>query len=190
MDHTDHVALLRDGVPGPGGVWADFGSGTGAFTLALADLIGSTGEIYSVDLNQNALRKQERSMHARFPQLTVRYLVADFTEPLDLPPLDGAVMANALHFQRKKDRVVQLIYNCLRPGGRFILVEYNVDRGNRWVPYPLSYESWETLARRHGFVDVRILATRPSRFLGEIYSAVSRKPATANPPSAYEESEH
>ena len=38
MDHTDHVNLLRDAV-GLGGTWADFGSGTGAFTLALAELI-------------------------------------------------------------------------------------------------------------------------------------------------------
>jgi ubiquinone/menaquinone biosynthesis C-methylase UbiE len=49
MNHADHVALLRAGVPGPGGVWADLGSGAGAFTLALADLIGPTGQIYSVD---------------------------------------------------------------------------------------------------------------------------------------------
>ena len=49
MDHEDHVYLLRGGVPGVGGVWADLGSGRGAFTLALADLIGRTGHIYSVD---------------------------------------------------------------------------------------------------------------------------------------------
>ncbi len=49
MIHEDHVNLLRKGILEPGGVWADLGSGAGAFTLALADLIGSTGEIYSVD---------------------------------------------------------------------------------------------------------------------------------------------
>ena len=37
MDHTDHVNLIRAGVS-TGGVWADFGSGGGAFTLALADV--------------------------------------------------------------------------------------------------------------------------------------------------------
>ena len=90
-----------------------------------------------------------------------------------MPPLDGVVMANALHFQREKDRVVQLIHGYLRPSGRLILVEYNVDHGNPWVPYPLSYGTWETLTRRNGFANTRLLATRPSRFLGEIYSAVS-----------------
>ncbi len=46
MNHDDHVALLRGGIAQPGGVWADFGSGTGAFTLALAELIGPTGVIH------------------------------------------------------------------------------------------------------------------------------------------------
>ncbi len=29
MNHSDHVALLRDGIAGPGKVWADLGSGAG-----------------------------------------------------------------------------------------------------------------------------------------------------------------
>ncbi len=173
MQHADHVELLRQGVPGPAGVWADLGSGTGAFTLALAELVGPRGEIYSVDRDRGALRIQARRMGERFPALKVHYLVADITRPLDLPSLDGVVMANSLHFQRDKDRVLQLVGGYLQPGGRLLLVEYGTDRGNAWVPYPLSYPTWEALARRNGFGDTRLLATRPSRFLGQIYSALS-----------------
>jgi hypothetical protein len=54
-----------------------------------------------------------------------------------------------------------------------IVVEYNVERGNFAVPYPLSYATWEALARSSGFVETRLLMTRPSRFLGEIFAAVS-----------------
>jgi SAM-dependent methyltransferase len=175
MNHTDHVNLLRGGVPAPGGVWADFGSGNGAFTLALAELLGPEGEIYSVDKDRGALRAQERAMQNRFPQTTVHYLPADFTRPLDLPALDGIVLANALHFLRyaAQGRVVQLLRSYLRPGGRLMLVEYDVDRGNLWVPHPLSYRSWEKLAGECGFAQTQLLATRPSRFLQAIYAAVS-----------------
>jgi ubiquinone/menaquinone biosynthesis C-methylase UbiE len=174
MQHEDHVALLRGGIAGPGGVWADLGSGTGAFTLALADLIGPTGEIYSVDKDQGSLREQERAMRARFPAVMVHYLAADFSRKLDLPPLDGIVMANSLHYQRDKDAVLQLVRGYLRPGGRLLLVEYNADRGNPWVPYPLSYSTWEAVARRNGFAETRLLARVPSRFLNEMYSALSQ----------------
>lgn len=173
MNHTDHVRLLRDGIPSLGGVWADLGSGGGAFTLALADLLGPTARIYSVDKDRRALREQEAAMRASFPTLAVTYLEADFTCPLDLPPLDGVVMANSLHFQRDKDSVLQRVRGYLRPGGRLLLVEYNADSGNPWVPYPLSYPAWEKLASRNGFRETRLLTTQPNRFLREIYSAAS-----------------
>ncbi len=173
MNHKDHVYLLQKGVPGQGGIWADLGSGSGAFTLALADLIGPTGQIYSVDRDKDALREQERAMRASFPATTVHYITGDFTRRLDLPLLDGIVMANSLHYVPQKDPVLQLVRSYLRPGGRLILVEYNTDRGNMWVPYPLSYGTWETLARQNGFAQTQLLAKVPSRFFGEMYSALS-----------------
>jgi ubiquinone/menaquinone biosynthesis C-methylase UbiE len=178
MDHSDHVNLLRGGIPEPGGVWADLGSGTGSFTLALAELIGSGGQIHSVDTRWDALQRQEKAMRASFPRMTIHYRVGDFAQRLDLPPLDGVVMANSLHFQREKDPVVRLVRSYLRPGGRLIVVEYETDRGNPWVPYPFSYRTWEMLASRNGLVGTTLLRTRPSRFLGQIYSAVSYVPET------------
>jgi SAM-dependent methyltransferase len=136
-------------------------------------LIGPSGVIYSIDKDRFALAEQERLLHDRFPNVTVHYLAADFTRPLQLPPLDGIVMANALHFQRDKDRVVQLVRTHLKPGGRLMLVEYNIGSGNFAVPHPIPFRDWQTLARRSGFAATKLLATRPSRFLKEIYSAVS-----------------
>jgi hypothetical protein len=39
LDHADHVRLLRDAAT-RGGTWAGLGAGAGAFTLALAELLG------------------------------------------------------------------------------------------------------------------------------------------------------
>lgn len=176
MIHDDHVRLIREGVAGGGNVWADLGSGSGAFTLALADLLGPGGHIYSVDRDARALREQRETLQARFPAVALEQRVADFTHPLDLPPLDGVVMANSLHFQRRKEPVLALVRGMLKPGGRLVLVEYNADRGNTWVPHPLAYPTWEKLALDNGFVGTRLLATIPSRFLREIYSALSFAP--------------
>jgi SAM-dependent methyltransferase len=173
MDHADHVALIRDGIPEPGGVWADFGSGSGAFTLALADLLGPGAQVYSVDKNSTALNQQARAMRSRFPDVEVHYFNADYTNRLGFPPLDGAIMANTLHFQRHVNPILGLIRTYLRPAGRLIVVEYNLDHGNTWVPYPFSYQTWQTIARSNGFKNTRLLARRPSRFMGEIYSALN-----------------
>ena len=170
MDHVDHVALLRGGVAP--GTWADLGSGEGAFTLALADLLGADGSIYSIDRDRRALVAQEREMRRRFPRARVEYRVADFTRPQAVPAVDGIVMANSLHFVRDKLPLLERLRGLLVPSGRFILVEYDADRGNAWVPYPLSLASWLDLSSRAGFRDTRLLHAVPSRFLGRIYSAL------------------
>jgi SAM-dependent methyltransferase len=169
--HADHVALIRDAVAP--GVWADLGSGEGAFTLALADLVGETGRIYSIERDTGALRAQREAMAARFPGASVEYMRADFTKTLELPPLDGIVMANSLHFHRDKAPLVSRLATHLKPGGRFVLVEYDADNGNQWVPYPISYARWEELAPKAGLSRTQLMARVPSRFLGAIYSALS-----------------
>lgn len=175
MNHADHVALLRGGITSPGGVWADLGAGGGAFTLALADLLGPDGVIHAVDKDAWAVRDLERTAQARFPSVAVHGRQADFTKPLALPPLDGIVMANSLHFIPEAQRmgVVRLVKSYLRPGGRLIIVEYAADRGNIWVPHPFSYATWEALARSVGFAHTEKLHSVPSSFMGAIYSAVS-----------------
>ena len=172
MRHADHVALLRDGVP-VGGTWADLGSGEGAFTLALADLVGEAGHIHSVEREADALEAQREAMGRRFPKVAVEYIRGDFTKALALPPLDGIVMANSLHFYRDKETLLRKLVAYLKDAGRFVLVEYDADRGNPWVPHPLSYATWETLSHRAGLTGTREIGRVPSRFLGAIYSALS-----------------
>lgn len=177
MDHADHVALLRSAVE-PGGTWADLGSGTGAFTLALAELLGPAGTIWSVDRDARSLETQAARLRDLPAGTAARVLplVGDFTRPLALPPLDGVVMANSLHFVRDPVPLLAGIVGLLRPGGRFVLVEYDADHGNHWVPHPISSERWPDVAAEAGLRDVREIGRRGSRFLNAIYSAVAVRP--------------
>jgi len=112
-------------------------------------------------------------MRHQFPTRNITYQTADFTQKLDLPPLDGLIMANSLHFVRNKPPVLELVRGYLKPGAPLIIVEYNTDKGNTWVPFPFSFETWRTMANKNGFKDTRQLHMRSSRFLDAIYSAVS-----------------
>ena len=174
MNHQDHVDLLLNGIPHSGGTWADFGAGDGAFTLALADLIGKGGVIHAIDKSDRTLKQNAEALR-RFPGVTLHTHQADFTQKLDLPPLDGIVMANALHFVERRHQLetVKRLRAYLKTGGSFILVEYDVDRGSNWVPHPLSFTSWEALSTEAGFANTRFLSSKPSRFLKAIYAAVS-----------------
>jgi ubiquinone/menaquinone biosynthesis C-methylase UbiE len=176
MNHRDHVELLRPADIALGGLWADLGAGSGAFTLALRELLGPGATIYAVDKDRRSLDSLARAYQSRFGEPQDLHLVhADFTHDLDLPALDGAMMANSLHFCKDKEKVLRHVRTLLKPEGALLLVEYNIDSGNLWVPYPLSFEIFRALAPRAGFSEPRLLAKHPSSFLREFYSAAAYK---------------
>ncbi len=174
MDHKDHVNLLRPANLAQGGAWADLGSGNGAFTLALRELVGPEASIYAVDKDRRALGELENLHRARFgPSPRLIPLNQDFSRLSDSPALDGVVMANSLHFFKDKEKILRHVHGLLKPHGILLLVEYNVDSGNMWVPHPLSFETFQALAPRAGFSEPRLLAKAPSRFLREFFSAAA-----------------
>ena len=173
MTQRDHVRLIEKGITGS--VWADFGSGDGAFTLALAQLLGSSAIIYSIEQDSKKLQEQEKQFAQLFPKTDVRFLQADFTAPLNLPKLDGIIVANSLHFHKKKLPLFTLFGRYLKKDGHFIVVEYNIDVGNVFVPHPFSFSTFSQLAGVTGFHNPRLLTTVPSGFLQEMYSAIAVK---------------
>src|SRR5438034_9242640 len=99
MDHADHVRLLAGAVrQHEGGTWADLGAGTGAFTLALADLIGPHGLIHAIDRDRGALAELRTAFVSALPQAELRVQVADFTRRLAHSDLDGSASADAPQF--------------------------------------------------------------------------------------------
>lgn len=175
MNHDDHVRLIEAGVGrGSGGVWADFGAGSGAFTLALRDVAGPDVEIIAVDRDRGSLRSLRDAMARRFPGTRLRLLEGDFSRELNLPPLDGILTANAIHYVPWQDQAALLREwrSYLKPDGRLVMVEYDADAGNRWVPYPRSFAAFGPLAQAAGFAAPTLLATHPSRFLGGFYAAL------------------
>lgn len=173
MNHAEMVNLIRLGVAGASDVWADMGAGTGNFTRALCDLLPSTAEIYAVDRDARALAhlRQLWSFSA-----TLHTLHRDFTRSLDLPPLDGILMVNALHFVPQPRSTLTHLMQYLRPGGRFVLVEYDLKKSLSYVPYPISCEAFPNLIRDAGLQDAAVVGERRSPSTGiTLYAGVAFK---------------
>lgn len=173
MNHADHVALIRTGMDGAGPRWLELGAGEGAFTLALADVLGPAARIVAVDRDRRALDEMRARVADRFPMAAVEAVVGDFTHDLPAGPFDGVLAANSLHFVAHLEPVLGRIAANLGRGGRFILVEYDADRGNPWVPHPISFARWTRIAPAAGFAMPRLIHRVPSRFLNAIYGAAT-----------------
>lgn len=166
MDHHDHVNLLKPAHLSQG-IYADFGAGRGAFTLALREVLGDESTIYAVDKDGSALKELSRLM----PGPNLILLADDFSKALSLPPLDGIIAANSLHYFKDRVKILKHVRSYLKPAGKLIVIEYNVDSGNMWVPYPFAFGTFQRLAVDAGFSQPRLLARAPSNFLSEFYSA-------------------
>jgi ubiquinone/menaquinone biosynthesis C-methylase UbiE len=187
MTHADHVALIRPGAEGSAGAWADLGAGSGAFTLALAAVLGHASRIYAVDRDAGALGMLERALQRERGRAKdiplVQTVHADLRGEVPLPPLDGILMANSLHFQADACAVLTHAARWLKPGGRLIIVEYDIETPNTWVPNPIPWSRLPAVLECAGFSAARLLGTRPSRYHGRMYSARALLDATgATPP--------
>jgi ubiquinone/menaquinone biosynthesis C-methylase UbiE len=180
VQHRDHVELIRAGVQAGGYRWLELGAGEGAFTLALSELLGADGRIVAVDRDRAALRTLE-TRAAEYPA-TVEVHVGDFT--IDLPdgPFDAVLAANSLHFVSDRTLTLDLVRRRLRPRGRLLIVEYDADRGNPWVPHPFSFRTWRREAVAAGFAEPRLIGRAPSRFLGAFYAAVAERDVSRSTP--------
>ena len=167
MHLSDAATLIAPAISAAGTTWADLGAGTGTFSRALASLLGPSGRVYAVDRDPAVLRL------ARHDGLVAVH--ADFTMELELRPLDGALLANSLHFipAAKQAGVLQRIARLVTPGGRIVVVEYEGRAPSRWVPFPISLERFGALAKDAGLGAPVRVGTRRSAFGGIIYAAVA-----------------
>ncbi len=171
MTHEEIAALIRGAVEKPGGRWADLGAGTGNFTRALGELLGADANLYAVDIDADALNLLKRSW--REPA-ELNLEVSDFTKPLRLAPLDGILIANALHFIADQAAALGVIAHALKPGGRLIVVEY--DQPTPWTPHPVPFDRLGRLAAVAGLSAPQSVAERQSSHGGAgMYSALMRR---------------
>jgi hypothetical protein len=134
MELSTAIQLIENGVTASTVQrWADLGAGSGLFTHALSTLLPGGSSIIAID------KKVSKITVARGINLDVK--TADFLAT-DIPLVDGVLIANALHYVKdQRDFVNRLSAKT----NRIILVEYNTDRGNQWIPYPISFNKLKSI---------------------------------------------
>lgn len=153
-------------------VWADLGCGEGLFTRALATQLAAGSTIYAVDKNSAVLQQEGRQ-----GGIFIKPIQADFVrDQLPVAGLNGVLMANALHFVQDQPGFIKKLQGYLTADPCFVIVEYDTDVPNRWVPYPLSFANLQQLFKQSGYTTIQRLHEQPSLYgRANIYSAVITK---------------
>jgi ubiquinone/menaquinone biosynthesis C-methylase UbiE len=114
----------------PGSSVADFGCGTGYFSIECAKAVGDEGRVYAIDVLPSALE----SVESQAKTLGIRNITA---KRANLERENGSglepnrvdwVIAKDLFFQNKdRETIMREIGRVLRPGGRALLMEWSKD---------------------------------------------------------------
>jgi SAM-dependent methyltransferase len=140
-------------------IWADLGCGDGTFTRALADLLAAGSAIHAMDADCGVLRHIP-SVHK---SVQINAHCGDFTkQPWPFANLDGILMANSLHFVERPAAFIRAAELQMKSPRRFLVVEYDTNDANPWVPFPLSETALNRLFGRAGYSSIRVLRRRPS----------------------------
>ena len=150
-------------------VWVDLGCGSGTFTLALASLLPQGSLIHAMDRNSSGLSK----LPDQQGPTSIKKLKGDFMKDQWPSTLDGILMANALHFVKDKESFLRGSRTHLNLNGCFLLIEYDLEKANPWVPYPLNFVAMEKVFLDAGFTSVNKMNERLSAYnKAMMYSAV------------------
>lgn len=143
--------------------WADLGCGKGLFTRALAALLPGGSSIIAADREP-----------VKFSQPNIRFLQMDFEkDKWKFPPLNGILMANSLHFVKNKPAFLAKAAAHLEKDHRFLIVEYNTDIPNPWVPFPISFPNLQKLFADAGYKKTTLLREHPSIYhRSKMYAAL------------------
>jgi SAM-dependent methyltransferase len=157
-DAVDMLAGSAVGSLGPT-TWADLGCGGGTFTRALAELLVAGSTIHAMDQDGSALRR----IPSEHDGVRITIHPGDFTsQPWPFTGLDGVLMANSLHYLPDPDAFIRACESQMKRPARFLIVEYDMNVPNRWVPHPVSSARLRELFERAGYTSINVLRTRPS----------------------------
>lgn len=169
MELQAAVRLIEKGIEtSPRQHWADLGAGAGLFTEVLLNLLPDDALIHSVDRDITQLKNS-----SRLPTSKVKIHQLDLVhESLPFEQLDGVLIANTLHFIRDQIAFLKSLKTKVRPGGRIIIVEYDTDQPNQWVPFPVSVKRLGKLLSSAGFAEPTKLEEAPSVYHRSMYAAL------------------
>jgi len=78
--------------------------------------------------------------------------------------LDGILMANSFHYIKNKNRLIQRLRFFLKSDGRFLIIEYDTNKSNRWVPFPITFHELLLLFKNNGYKKIEKIGERSSIF--------------------------
>lgn len=154
---------------------ADLGAGSGHYARAAAAIVGPSGRVYAVDVQEDVLKHLKLNTHTSHKSI-IETVWGDLERPtgthLRDASLDAAVLANTLFQLENRDAVLTELKRILKPEGKLLVVDWAGSYGGIG-PAPehvVSEHDAEAFFITGGFHKVKSLRAGPHHY-GIIFTA-------------------
>ena len=116
-----------------GNVVADFGSGSGVLSIQIAHRIGTTGTVYSIDIQKELVETlHTNALESGLSNIEVIWgnVEEDGGSKLNDEFVDAVVCSNLLFQVEEKDGVLKEAHRILKHGGKLLIVDWVGSFGN------------------------------------------------------------
>jgi ubiquinone/menaquinone biosynthesis C-methylase UbiE len=135
---------------------AEFGSGTGLFSLKLSEKVAKEGKVFSIDVQKDALEslRARAKMEGAYNLETVW---ADLERPgstkMEDGSLDAVLLPNMLFQSQKKEEILKEAFRILRTGCMMLVVDWYPEKAifGQAMGWPAKPEDMRATAERAGF---------------------------------------
>ena len=149
-------AELLQAVPAElGNVVADFGCGNGYYSVSAAQIVGSKGQVFALDIMEDAL-SQTASLAKTMGLSNISTRLCDLEKsggaPINDTSCDLVIISSLLHQVEKKDIMLKEAYRVLKTGGKLLVVEWKPDANlGPAVSSRIAKNETAELLEKHGF---------------------------------------
>lgn len=106
---------------------ADIGAGSGHYSRAAAAIVGSTGRVYAIDIQEDVLKHIKNNAHDHH-RATIETVWGNAEKPggtkLRDQSMDAVLIANALFQIENRFALLAEVKRILRPGGKLLVVDW------------------------------------------------------------------
>ncbi len=121
--HTNILQMgLHDGMK-----VADLGTGSGHYALSAAQIVGATGRVYAVDVQEDILTRLQGELTKQGIK-NVETIWGNIEKPggtmLKEGALDAVILSNTLFQVEHKEGALAEIQRILKPGGKLLVIDW------------------------------------------------------------------
>jgi len=141
---------------------ADFGCGSGHYVIGAAKKVGKQGKVYAIDIQQEMLGfVRSQAQMAGLNNIETIWTDLEMPDATRLKEnvVDLIIISNILFQAENKNQVLKEALRILKPGGRLVIIEWNIGEQESKLGPPvnsrISSQNAKTLFEGAGFSFVK-----------------------------------